>query len=88
MKRRYDVLHAIVMILFLVIANFINNALVKGILLLVFSAVLTFNTAFQWKDKRDDKFVNKFFYGVLLILDIILVIAAISVIVIFIKDAR
>ncbi|MBB2184688.1 hypothetical protein H0486_17620 [Lachnospiraceae bacterium MD1] len=88
MKRRYDVLHAIVMILFLVIANFINNALVKGILLLVFSAVLTFNTAFQWKDKRDDKFVNKFFYGVLLILDIILVIAAISVIVISIKDAR
>lgn len=88
MKRRYDVLHAIVMILFLVIANFINNALVKGILLLVFSAVLTFNTAFQWKNKRDDKFVNKFFYGVLLILDIILVIAAISVIVISIKDAR
>jgi hypothetical protein len=81
MKRRYDIAHAVILVLFLVIASFIGNALIKGILLLLFSAVLLFNTILTLKMKKNDKFTYKIFYGILLFLDSVLALGAIFVIV-------
>ncbi len=81
MKRRYDVMHAIILVTFLVIANFVGSAAVKGIVLLLFAAVLIVNTILKLKAKINDKIGEQIFYWVLLILDIILAIGAIVVIV-------
>lgn len=80
MKRRYDVMHAIILVSFLVIANFVGNAVVKGVLLLLFAAVLIVNTTLKLRTKRKDKISEQIFYWVLLVLDIILVVCAIVVI--------
>lgn len=79
MKRRYDVVHAIILVLFLVIADFLRNELLKGVLLLLFSVILIVNTVLKLKTKSD-KFRGKIFYGILLFLDTVLAIGAIYVI--------
>lgn len=81
MKKRYELLLAVVLVLFLVIAYFIGNAIIKGILLLLFSGALIFSTAMKLRMKKDDKFRDKFFYGILLFLDVILALGAVFVIV-------
>ena len=81
MVRRYDVLHAVILILFLAIANIIGNSIVKGILLLLFSSVLIFNSLLILMQKKEDILRNKIFYGILLFLNILLAIGAISVII-------
>ena len=82
MKRRYDIVHAIMLVFFLIIANFVGDAVVKGVLLLLFAAVLIVNTVLKLKAKINDKIGGQIFYWVLLILDIILAVCAIIVIVI------
>ena len=81
MKRRYDIIHAVILISFLMIANFVNNDIIKGVLLLLFASVLLGNTALKLKSKRKDKLSEQIFYWVLLILDITLAIGAIAVII-------
>ncbi len=81
MKRRYDVIHAIILVAFLIIADFVGSAVVKGIILLLFAAVLIVNTILKLKAKINDKIGGQIFYWVLLILDIILAVCAIVVIV-------
>lgn len=81
MKRRYEVLYVVILLLFLVIANFIGNAIVKGIMLLLFSLGLILNTVMKLQEKRRDKLGSLIFYGILLLLNVILAIAAIAVIV-------
>lgn len=81
MKRRYDVVHAVILLFFLVIANFVGNAVVKGVVLLLFASVLIGNTALKLRSKKDDKLGEQIFYWILLILDIILAIGAIIVII-------
>lgn len=81
MKRRYDIVHAVILLLFLVIANFVGNAVVKGVVLLLFASVLIGNTALKLRSKKDDKLGEQIFYWILLILDIILAIGAIIVII-------
>ena len=81
MNRRYDILHAIILILFLVVANFVGNAMMKGVLLFLFSAVLIINTVMKFKMKKDDKFKSKFFYGILLFLEVMLAVGSIFVMV-------
>ncbi len=81
MKRRYDIIHAVILISFLMIANFVNNDIIKGVLLLLFASVLFGNTALKLISKRKDKLSEQIFYWVLLILDIILAIGAIAVII-------
>ena len=80
MKRRYDIVHVVILLSFLVIANFVGNAVIKGIMLFLFAAVLIVNTAFKLRLKMGDKLSEQIFYWVLLILDIILAIGAIIVI--------
>ena len=81
MKRRYDVVHAIILLSFLVIAHFLGNAVIKGVLLFLFASVLIVNTVLKLKSKRKDKINEQIFYWVLLTLDVILAISAIVVIV-------
>jgi hypothetical protein len=81
MKKRYDFLHTAILILFLVIAYFIGNAILRGILLLVFSGVLMFNTIVKLKTVKSDKIRDKILYGILLFLDSVLLLGAIYVIV-------
>jgi hypothetical protein len=81
MKRRYDIVHAVILISFLMIANFVSNDRIKGIMLLLFASVLIVNTALKLRSKWKDKLSEQIFYWVLLILDIILAIGAIAVII-------
>jgi hypothetical protein len=81
MKRWYDALSAIILLLILVITIFIGNALIKGIVLLSFSFYLIFNTAKKLKDKWKSKLGTRIFFGILLLFDIMLAIAAIAVII-------
>jgi hypothetical protein len=74
-------MHAAILLVFLVIANFVGNAVFKGVLLLLFAAVLIVNTVLKLKTKMNDKIGGQIFYWVLLILDIILAVCAIVVIV-------
>ncbi|MDF2486623.1 MAG: hypothetical protein K0R46_2791 [Herbinix sp.] len=82
MKRRYDIILAVILISFLAIANFVGNAVIKGVLLFLFACVLAVNTALKLKSKINDKIGEQIFYWALLILDGILAIGAIIVIVI------
>ncbi|MHB8129866.1 MAG: hypothetical protein ACYDEX_12785 [Mobilitalea sp.] len=81
MNRRYDILHAIILILFLVVANFVDNTTLKGVLLFLFSTVLIINTVMKLKMIKDDKFKRKFFYGILLFLEVMLAVGSIFVMV-------
>lgn len=87
MKRRYDITHAVILILFLVVANFLGNAIIKGILLLLFSGVLVFNTVMKLKQKKENKFTDKILLGLLLFFDSILVLGSVFVIVSAIMEA-
>ena len=81
MKRRYDVVHAFILLSFLIIAHFLGSAMIKGVLLLLFASVLIVNTVLKLKSKRKDKISEQIFYWVLLTLDVILAIGAIVVII-------
>lgn len=79
MKRKYDFLYAGILVILLVIAYFINNAIVKGAFLLLFSGVLFFNIISVLRTKGDSKFIVKFLLGILLFLDAILLLGSIYV---------
>ncbi len=81
MKRRYDVIFVAGLLLFLLIANFIGNAIIKGILLLLFSLGLIWNTVLKLLEKRKGKLGIQIFYAFLLLLDVVLAFSAIAVIV-------
>lgn len=81
MKRRFDYLYAAILVLLLVLAIIIGNTVIKGVLLLLFSAILILNTVLIMRGRQDDKFVTKFFLGVLLFLEVILAISALFVII-------
>lgn len=87
MKKRFDLIIASVLVVFLIIAYFIGNSFIKGILLLLFSVILIFSTALKLKGKLDDKFKDKFFYGILLFLEIVLAMSALFVMITAIFDA-
>lgn len=88
MKRQYDALHAIILLAFLILASFISNAVIRGVMLLLFSTVLTVNTAFKLKAKLKEKLSDKIFYGVLLFLDLLLFLGAMVVIISAIAGGR
>jgi hypothetical protein len=81
MKRRYDVLIVAILMLFLVIAYFVGNAFVKGILLLLFSLCLIWNTVAKLLEMRKEKLRRQIFFAFLLLFNIILAISAVAVIV-------
>lgn len=81
MKNKFDLILAIILVLILTIAVFIGNAVVKGILLLLFSGVLIFNTVSRLKGSPEDKFKRRFFFGILLFLEFVLALSAVIVII-------
>jgi hypothetical protein len=87
MRRQYDILHAIILLLFLVIANLIGNTIVEGIMLLFFSAALFFNIILRFKSKKNDKLKYKILSSVLLLLVVALTVSSVYVIVISIIRA-
>ncbi len=87
MKRIYDITHGVILVLILVVAVVINNSIIKGILLLLFSGVLLFNTIIKLKTKMDEKFTEKIFYGILLFIEVILALGALYTIILGIAEA-
>ena len=81
MKRRHDIVYAIALVLLLILSYLIGNAIIKGIVLLLFSAALIFNTAMKMKMKKDDSFAKKFFLGILMFFELLLALGAIFVII-------
>ncbi len=81
LKIRYDVVHAVVLLLVLMIAFLVGNTVIKGVLLLLFAAVLLLNTVYKLREKREAQLRSKVFVWILLILDIILAVCAIDVII-------
>lgn len=53
----------------------------KGILLLLLSGVLVFNTILKLKTKKEDKFREKIFLGILLFLNSVLLLGSVYIIV-------
>ncbi|HWT76211.1 MAG TPA: hypothetical protein VN258_16045 [Mobilitalea sp.] len=87
MKRRFELIIAVILVLVLIAAGLISNAIVKGILLLIFAAALIFNTVLKIKGKTENRFKDKFFYGILLFLEVVLALGAVFVIVSAILEA-
>ncbi|MGB4659691.1 MAG: hypothetical protein WBI07_10945 [Mobilitalea sp.] len=81
MERRYDIIHAIILVGILILSNLIHNDILKGMLLLAFAIVLIINTASRFITKDENK-KDKVLYGVLLLLDCVLAAGAIYVIVV------
>lgn len=87
MKSKYDYLYAGILVLLLIAACIINNAIIKGILLLLFSGVLLFNTITKLNAKKEDRFRVKLFLGILLFFDSVLLLSSIYVVVSAILEA-
>lgn len=88
MERLYDIAHVVILVLFLIVAGFINNAIVKGILLLIFSAILVYSTITKIKMvKKNGKLRSKVFYGILLFLDSVLALGSLYVVISAIVEA-
>jgi len=81
MERKYDIIHAVILIGILALSNLIHNDIVKGILFFVFAVVLIINTANRFITKDENK-KDKALYGVLLFLDCVLAAGSIYVIVV------
>lgn len=81
MKKHWDLIQALILVSFLVIAILIGNMILRGVLLLLFSTILIINTIIALKSKADDKFSLKFFYGILLFLEFVLAFSSLFVII-------
>jgi hypothetical protein len=81
MKKVYDIAVILVLLLLLIAGYFIDNAVVRGVFLLLFSAALIASTVIRLGTKMKGGFGRKFLYGVLLFLELILAISASYVIV-------
>jgi hypothetical protein len=82
-----DLLYSAILISILLIAYFIGNAIVTGLLLFVFSVVLGVNTALKLKNNMEGKFRAKFLYSLLLFLDIVLAVSSLFVVITAIIEA-
>lgn len=76
MKKVYDIAVVFVLLLLLVIGFFIDNAIIRGVLLLLFSAVLTGNTIVKFAVKLKGNISGKVLYGILLFLEFLLLVSA------------
>jgi hypothetical protein len=86
MERRRNIAQAVILILFLTLAILIGNAIAKGILLFLFSAGMIFNIITILKKKKDDKYIAKVLYGLLLFLTSVLALASVYMVVVTIIE--
>jgi len=76
-----DLLYTLVLLVILLTAYLVGNAIVTGILLFVFSVALGVSTAIKLKNNMDGKFQAKFLYCLLLFLDILLAVSSMFVVI-------
>lgn len=81
MKKRFDILLAVLLVLFLVAAVFINSILIRGIMLLMFSLILIANTLWSLLLSMKGKVKDVVIYSILLFFETALAIGSILVIV-------
>ncbi len=81
MKRWYDLIYAVILVMILIIAFLIGNPIISGVLLLLFSAILIINTSYQLSRKKGDKIKYKVFLIGLLLVDLVLAASAVIVVI-------
>lgn len=81
MKKRFDILLAVLLVLFLVAAVFINSIPIRGIMLLMFSLVLIANTVWSLLLSIKGKVKDVVVYSILLFFEAALAIGSILVLV-------
>lgn len=81
MKRWYDLIYAVILVMILIIAFLIGNSIISGVLLLLFSAILIINTSYQLSRKKGDKIKYKVFLIGLLLVDLVLAASAVIVVI-------
>lgn len=81
MKRWYDLIYAVILVMILIIAFLIGNPIISGVLLLLFSAILIINASYQLSRKKGDKIKYKVFLIGLLLLDLMLAASAVIVVI-------
>lgn len=81
LKRWYDLIYAVILVMILIIAFLIGNPIISGVLLLLFSAILIINTSYQLSRKKGDKIKYKVFLIGLLLLDLVLAASAVIVVI-------
>ncbi len=80
MMKRYDIAQTVILALLLAFAVAIGNVIIKGILLLLFSGLMIINIINILKKKREDKYIARVLYGLLLFLVSILALTSIYMI--------
>lgn len=81
MKKWYDLIYAVILVMILIIAFLIGNPIISGVLLLLFSAILIINTSYQLSRKKGDKIKYKVFLIGLLLVDLVLAASAVIVVI-------
>lgn len=81
MKKRFDILLALLLVLFLVAAVFINSILIRGVMLLIFALILIANTVWSLLLSVKGEAKDVVIYSILLFFEAALAIGSILVIV-------
>jgi len=80
MRRRHDLTKSVILALLLACAVLIGNVIIKSILLLLFSVVFIFHILSLLKIKKEDKYIARVLYGLLLFLVSVLALTSIYMI--------
>lgn len=81
MRRRQELAQAVILTLLLAGAVLVSNVMIKGVLLLLFSSIFIFNILSILKVKREDKYIARVLYGLLLFLVSVLALTSIYMII-------
>lgn len=76
MKKIFDIAIVCALLLLLVIGVFVDNAIIRGVFLLLFSAALTGNTIIRFIAKLKGNLSGKILYGILLLFEFLLLVSA------------
>jgi len=80
MRRRHDLTKSVILALLLACAVLIGNVIIKSILLLLFSGIFIFHILSILKMKKEDKYIARVLYGLLLFLVSVLALTSIYMI--------
>lgn len=81
MRKHQDLTQIIILIILAVLALIISNVIIKGSLLLLFSGILVFNILSALKTHKEDRYIARVWFGLLLFLVSVLALASIYMIV-------
>ncbi len=81
MRKRRELTQSVILAVTLIFSVLISNLIIKGILLLIFSGILIFNILSILKKDREDKYIARVLYGLLLFLVSVLALASVYMII-------